>query len=318
MSELDSQLDKQPSNQLDNQLDNQLSEQLDNQLSEQPSKQESEVANIALDFSEAAQQVLDGLNALDNLSQLAIGDRIARDEARRQLGKVAQGVQAILIAPPYQSGRQELADKLSKLSLLADIEMLDLTEKVGDIATIKLDKTTQKMLERLADYTITSPSDKNKERDAGENEVPNKRRVIVASLDSGDSYMRATVEVSRRFNSEVWQVMNLGANAPIMALTSSVMDFKPAVLVLLLHRPNLIQETRRLIVDLKRSLYGLKILTAGPLFDEQAGLGRLLGADVYGPQLDQVVKLAEQVLSPLKERLGDPLTLEEEDLPKES
>lgn len=262
------------------------------------------------------EQLFDRLNALDNLVQVAVSNSGARNEARHQLGKLAASIQTLLQRLPSNFEVADVSEKLNEFIANIPPDPLMLSpEKEAELNQPDLETQEEsKMQQRLADYI--------EKIDDGENEVDGdianlleseRRRVVVACLESGEASMRSTVEVSRSFDSLRWQVTNLGANTPIMALTSIINDVKPAVVVLIMHKANMLVETRRLIADLRKSLYGLKILIAGPIFEEQPSLSSTLGANAYQADLSQIARLAGYLLSPIK-NLEEPLQLEEIDL----
>lgn len=258
-------------------------------------------------------QLVDKLMALDNLVQVAISNIGARNEARHQLGQLAETTQTLIQTLPTTPEYASIIGKLNEF--IANIPPDPLIEwSENEVKNLEVPQSNPELQEklrmekRLSNFLDRNydTSDEEDSADLGETE---RRRVVVASLESGETNMRATVEVSRSFDALRWQVTNLGASTPIMALTSIIKEVKPAVVILVIHKGNMLVETRRLIADLHKSLYGLKVIVAGPVFEEQPDLSNTLNANAYETKLNQVAKLASYLLSPIK-NLEEPLELE--------
>lgn len=262
-------------------------------------------------LSEVADQVVRGLKALNNMTQLAMRDRNAQLEAQHQIGLVADYLTRLVLRyddGDFNKATFALAENLRELAKQANPQNASPDELTAEMseeeAARRLSLTVPlSMLERIE---IPEDADEDQAR----------RRVIIASLEQLDSVLPLMATATNSFDRKRWHITNLGSNVPIMALTSTVREIRPGVLILVLARGQLVAETARLIEDLKKTFVGLKVVVAGPPFAKQANLGERLGADLYSPEVENVAELAEHALTPLS-RLSEPLALSLEEAPVE-
>jgi len=264
-------------------------------LSEQPEAQTG-VRNL----QEVAEQAVRGLKALDNLAQVAMPDRNAQLEAQRQVGLVAQAL--LGLARRYQEVNFDKAatwldQNLLEMAAQLDLEPLVVADPAAEMSEAEAERRLSLTL------PVAQPGqDKNGVISSS------KRRVIIASLEQVDSALPLIVTAAHSFDRERWTVTNLGYHVPIMALTSTVQDVRPSVLVLIVARGQLIAESARLVEDLKKTFFGLKVIAIGPPFATQSVLGERLGADLYDSAAEKTAEMAEHALHPLN-RISEPLAL---------
>jgi hypothetical protein len=240
-------------------------------------------------------QVLEALQGLQTLTQLALSDPGARDEARRQLERLAGGL-------------LDLAD-YSQPSFAAESPLKLAWETLSErLQEFSPPPVTHKIVEMpLAPDPVPDESADSKKNKL----APDKsliRRAVVASLESSGEVAFYINQAAQSFSRTNWQVTNLGANMPIMALTGMVEELRPAVLALIIGHGQLLSETIRLIADLKKHLPGLRVITLGPIL-ARSNLTERLRGDLYSTNPSKAAELAEQFFDPLS-RLGDRLKLE--------
>ncbi len=266
------------------------------------SSEQHEQQTIAhLNLAQAIEQIMRGLEALNNLAQIAMRDRNAQFEAQRQIGVVAE---AICNLPKYAEEEGEFSRALTSLSQ-------NLSELAGQVNLSNSSVTTPGlgMSEEEAERRLSLTGPFLREHDYEEAIAKtSKRRLVIASLEQLDSALPLIGTAQNAFDVQRWEITNLGHNVPIMVLTSTVREIRPSVLILIISRGQFIAETARLIEDLKKTFVGLKVVAVGAPFGSQPNLGERLGADLYAPEVENVAELAEQALTPLN-RLSEPLAL---------
>ncbi|MEI6047231.1 MAG: hypothetical protein WCS37_23050 [Chloroflexota bacterium] len=265
--------------------------------------EQNEQQERPLILNEVADQLVRGLSALNNLAQLAMRDRSAQLEAQRQIGVVAKALTDLT----QRSGEGDfkevahwLGENLAALAKLAELEH-------PPISAPSLGMSKEEAERRLS-LTIPVSLREHKSREKGDVEKKDKPRLIIASLEQIDHALPLTAIAMNSLNLHRWEVINLGHNVPIMALTTRVQEIRPRVLVLVIARGQLVVETTRLISDLKKTFLGLKVIAVGEPFTKFPQLGERLGADFYAPEVEKVAELAELALTPLN-RLAKALTL---------
>ena len=275
--------------------------------SSEPQEQQP-IAHLTL--AQAVEQIVRGLEALNNLAQIAMRDRNAQFEAQRQIGVVAE---ALCNLPQYADEEGEFSSALTSLGQ-------NLGELAGQVnlpnpatATPGLGMSEEEAERRLS-LTVPILREHSYEEAIAKT---SKRRLVIASLEQLDSALPLTGTAQNAFEVQRWDITNLGHNVPIMALTSTVREIRPSVLVLVISRGQFIAETARLIEDLKKTFVGLKVVAVGAPFGSQPNLGERLGADLYAPEVENVAELAEQALTPLN-RLSEPLVLSLEESEEEA
>jgi hypothetical protein len=245
-----------------------------------------------------ATQVAESLQALQTLTQLALAEAGARDEARRQIGKLAAG----LIDLAGRSGATLENDQPLKLAWETLAERL-----AGLVPEVASDPLAGAGLEASAS-TLETPSPEEISKNTA-TPLSDKilHRVIIASLEANGETAQHIRLAAQGFSSDQWQMTNLGTNVPIMALTGTVTEMRPAVLALILNQGQLISETIRLIADLKKRLPNLRVITLGAAL-ANPNLADRLKADLYSAEPAKAAELAAQFFDPLS-RLGDRLKL---------
>ncbi|HEX2914257.1 MAG TPA: hypothetical protein VH186_25890 [Chloroflexia bacterium] len=276
-----------------------------NQPREDNSPQEK-AKEAGLAVEQCGEQVISSLEALNKLIQLALVDSGARSEAQRLLGSLAQSLVELsefsLSSRPDLNSLWQLWSRNLPPLILAETEIEE-----ADTAGLELSDSD---LERRLSMTIPPHLRiaSNVEGEASDKlNGSNLRRVVLASLDADGTALQNVNKAATGFPLDIWSVTNLGANVPIMALTGTVMELKPSVLVLVLVKGQHLSETIRLVADLKRQLFGIRVLAVGP-FLQQANLAERIRPDLFSADPSQAAELADQFFNPLN-RLGDSLKL---------
>lgn len=262
---------------------------------------------------ELSSEVAEALKALDRLIQITLSDNGPRAEARHQVNRLAVHL-VKLVAPTaaeLASGSrlkiawENLATDLAELAepIPTSIEAIEGEEEAPSILS-------EEELSRRLSMTIPAhlrlAGNQEVQPDAGE-PIDNTRRVLVASLESQRGQASLVNHTAASFPRERWSVINLGVNVPILALMGTVMETRPSVLILVIEQGQFMSETVRLISDLKRQLFGLRVVAVGPAL-AQPNLTERLRADLYSSEVTQAAQLADQFFNPLN-RLGDSLNL---------
>jgi hypothetical protein len=263
-----------------------------------------------LGLRQVADQIVQGLNSLEKLSQLAMPDKNAQLEAQRLLGQVADNLTRLILR--YDEGdfnktTFELAENLRELARKGHPANAH-TEPEAEV-------NEQEALRHSFNMALFERT-RNGQEDEEEVLAPLRRRVLIASLEQLDSTPPLVAIATQSFDREKWDVTNLGNRVPIMALTSTVREVRPGVLVMVIARGQFISETARLIDDLKRTFIGLKVVLVGPPFASQSNLGERLGADLYAAEVESAAELSDHALTPLG-HLAEPLALSLEEAPHE-
>ena len=258
-----------------------------------------------------SQLIIDALRGLNTIVQLALSENTAQYEARQQLSALAhnlgglaqQSLVELSSDAPLKAAWQSLVDELGVFVLREEAEETDsdADSDEEEESTSEADALSEQEISRR--LGIGEPSYHSEALGSGQE----LRRVLVASLETQGDTPMLVAQAAGSFARETWQVTNLGATVPIMALTGIVMDSRPSVLVLIIGQGQLLAETARLILDLKRQLFGLRIIAVGPILS-QPGLAARLQLDLYSSSPEKAAELADQFFSPLT-KLGDRLQL---------
>jgi methanogenic corrinoid protein MtbC1 len=257
---------------------------------------------------ELAQEIVATLQALDNLTLVAIGEVMAKLEARRQIGGLAE----LLIELAARTDKADfamnmnlLADKLAKLPIVASEEEEEDSEEEASPVMEQ-----SEINRRLA---LNFPSHLNQSSQQKNLKQTSVRKVMVACLERSDETPFLVRQAVANFDKENWNVFDLGDNVPLMVLLSSALEKRPSVVVLVISNGSLLTEATSLVADLKRKLYGIKVVAVGPLLKAQTNVGLRLQADLYAPETGKAAELADHALSPLQQ-MGNPLKFETEQM----
>lgn len=245
-----------------------------------------------------ATQVAESLQALQTLTQLALAEAGARDEARRQIGKLAAG----LVELAGRSGAILETDLPLKFAWETLAERL-----AGLVPEVASEDPAGTALETSASNPETPAPEDNSKNAVTHLSDKILHRVIIASLEANGETAQHIRLAAQGFSSGQWQLTNLGTNVPIMALTGTVTEMRPAVLALIINQGQLISETIRLIADLKKRLPNLRVITLGAAL-ANPNLADRLKTDLYSAEPAKAAELAAQFFDPLS-RLGDRLNL---------
>jgi hypothetical protein len=248
---------------------------------------------------ELTQEISDALQALDNLALVTINDTTAKLEARRQISNLAE----ILIE---MAGRSDKADFAMSLNLLA--------AKLAKLAFVNPDEETESEAEsptmeqaeinrRLA---LNFPPHLSQNHPQTRLKATTIRKVMVACLERTNDTPMLVHQAVSSFDKESWNVFDMGDNVPLMMLLSSALEKRPSVVVLVISNGSLLSEAVSLVTDLKRKLFGIKVVVVGPLLNSQSNVGLRLQADFYAPETTKAAELADYALSPLQQ-MGNPL-----------
>lgn len=253
--------------------------------------------------TELGNEILASVKALENLIKMAIPETAARNEGKWQLYKTAKALAEL--AELSQKTPNDQAVKVWQLlgsQLLGNITPA--TEPHEDEPEeIVIDE--EDVARRLGTYI---PKHLKTESPSRDREVENsKRRIVVASVEPGDTAATLVNQAVSDLSKEVWSITNLGSNVPILALIGTVMEIKPGVLALIFNKGILLQETIRLITDLKQQLFGIKIIAVGSIL-AQATVTERINVDLYHTEVSKMAELAEQLFNPLN-KLGSQLDL---------
>ncbi len=263
---------------------------------------ETTVALPTLSVEILATQVVEAVHALNILTQLALPKAGARDEARRQVSKLAEGLvelanrsgSAVEANPALKFAWERLEERLGELVSLPN------PEPPARAETVALDE---------AQLQITIPPHLQppnyKPAESGAHSL---QRVVIASLESAGEAAMHINQATRSFSQLSWSVTNLGTNVPILALTGRVLELRPSVLVLIIEQGQHLTETSRLITDLKRQLLGMRVILLGPML-AHTNLAERLRPDLYSVEPSKAAELADQFFNPLT-RLGHRLRLD--------
>ncbi len=239
-------------------------------------------------------EVAEALQALHTVSTLAIPDSAARQEAQYQTQRLAQNL--MLLIPRAGNDIQLEYLQVAWDSLRARLELF---------------------LPPAAPFAPTPPPEIRPMPEPVNapnlNETTGIQHVVLASLETDGNTALYLNRAAQTFPRQSWQVTNLGAHVPIMALTGAVVELRPVLLALIFDKGQLIPETIRLIADLKARLPGLRVIALGPAL-AQANMAERLRADLYSSDPTKAAELAQQFFEPLA-RLGNRLRLNLEDIP---
>lgn len=256
--------------------------------------------------AELGKQIVEAIRALENLVQLGVPENNARNEGKWQLYRLAQAISEL--------AENNLSDRIDNESMLKDTwqllqtELLQIVEQVGQPSTEEVEAEMPSLSEEDIARRLGTAIPPHLRVESFPREIENaKRRIVIASVEPGDSTALLVNQATLNFSKETWNVTNLGANVPILALIGTVMETKPGVLALVFNKGILLQETIRLVADLKLQLFGIKIIAVGPILN-QAPITNRLGADLYSSDVTRTAELAEQFFSPLN-KLGNQLEL---------
>ncbi len=248
------------------------------------------------------QQIVEALQGLHTLSQLALAESTARHEADHQINRLARSLSSLAGLSVKATGMEadlkaawhSISTDLTELAMHIP-DPLEEDEEQLDEALILSEQEISRRLGVLRSPTTSEASPVGKVL----------RRVLVASLESGEETPMLVNQATTSFSPLEWSVTNLGANVPIMALTGNVMETRPSVLALVMGQGQYLAETIRLIGDLKRQLFGMRIIAVGPAL-LQPTLAERLKVDLFSGRAEKASAVCEQLFSPLT-RLGEPL-----------
>ena len=261
-----------------------------------------------------SQQVVSAVRALNTLAQLALAESTARLEARRQVSQLALGLTKLA---GYSASLSKVDERLGRAwqTLAAELTDLTIQDEPSDmsdddeVADANMGALSDEEVSRRLGLTIPShlrlPG--NQEARLAPTEASPTRRVLIASLETNGDAPLLINQAASSFPRDHWSVTNLGGNVPIMALTGTVMETRPSVLTLVMGQGEFVSETGRLIADLRRQLFGLRIVAVGPALSEPH-LAERLRLDLFSAEATKAADLASQFFDPLN-KLGQPLRL---------
>jgi hypothetical protein len=256
--------------------------------------------------------ILKRINALQNLSRLAVPKKAARLEIQRQIRLLAVDLVALCrddtTSPEYSN--------LSELARLLENMMAEQAESELPLeTTLELDEgridNTPVFPGRMAMDIPGHLSRAGRRGVETENEPEIEfNKVMVASLEASDAAYDLLREATGSFDLEHWQIRDMGVRVPILVLTNQVLSERPNVLVLVMVSGTLVSETIRLITDLKNRLAGLRVVVVGPALSKIENLAERLGEVAYSPEPARAAVLAELSIEPLTRMNNTPLRLD--------
>jgi hypothetical protein len=266
-------------------------------LAEQPNRFE------ALTTQNLGQEIVDTLKALDNLALVAIHEVSAKLETRKQISNLAELLRELAERPNQPDFAMNLNTLSGKLSALVIVDEED-EETEEEVPVMEQSEINRRLALTFPSH-LTSQNTKQEHR-LKEIAI---RKVMIGCLERNNETPMLVHQAVASFNKEQWNVFDMGDNAPLMMLLSSALEKRPSVVVLVISNGSLLSEAASLVADLKRKLFGIKVVAVGPLLNSQANVGLRLQADLYAPETTKAAALADTALSPLQQ-MGNPLKFE--------
>jgi hypothetical protein len=246
-------------------------------------------------------QVVEAMRGMEMILRMSINEPAARSEARWHLSRLSESLINLSESALYnknaalQPAWEALQSELRVFTTFTPEEKAP--ETVANL--------TQEEVARRLNISIPSHLRVGSMPKSDGDAV--KRKVLIASLEKDDNTARMVNQAAVTFPAETWQVVNLGAHVPILALTGMVKDMRPSVLVLVVNKGQYMPETIRLIEDLKKQLFGMRVVAVGPALNH-LNLADRLRTDLHSSDITKTAELAEQFFNSLN-KLGDRLRL---------
>ena len=121
-------------------------------------------------------------------------------------------------------------------------------------------------------------------------------KTMVAAAATGNVHDIGLRAVSDVFSIAGWRTIFLGADVPMQDLPATLTFFDADVLVLTAALSTQLPRVRYTISAVRdRCERDVKILVGGPAFDEAEDIWRKVGADGYGPTIDEALKVANKL-----------------------